>query len=684
MPALILDFETASACDLKKCGAHRYAEDPTTEVLSLSWGYEHVRPVGSWTPAEGKEMPRALVDALEDERVLFTAHNADFEKAIWRKIMVAQFGWPNAPNSKWHDTKAVCAMRGVLLDLDGACRTLHLPYQKDKAGSKLTIGFSKTNKRGYYERDPADLERSVIYNVSDINAQRSLHERIGWLPEGERRVWLLNQRMNERGFMLDMPLVRNMQRIVDKATGPLAKEFEELTGGLGFNQGAKIIAWCQEQGFALPNMQKETLAKLLGDDEVEDEDEELYGMGHNGGPIMIPEPVERALKIRQLVGSASVKKLAAMERCVCADGRVRGTIQYHGTGPGRAAGRLMQPHNFPRGTNEMIEMAPEDKVALIMEGDPDLIEMATGIPAVEFVVGSLRHTIQAESGRQIVSGDYTGIQARTVLALAGQYDKCEVLAKGHDPYIDMALQIYDHLPRIDLGDKVAVKKFKQEHTAERQTGKNSVLGLGFQMGAPKFHFKYCPDQPFEFAQSVVDAYRKRWAPNVPEVWYGLQEAALETAIMGLPNEAYGVTYRREDNWLTAELISGRKLWYYNPKVFEKTMPWSTFEKPDIRTAWSFQARKNGHMVTVDAFGGQLTENVVMGIERDLMTVAQFKLEDEGIPLVLEVHDENVGEPKLRPDAEEVVRQVMEDVPDWARQLRIPIHVDTWTGDRYRK
>ncbi len=199
MPGLILDFETASDCDLKAAGSWRYAEDLTTEVLSLSWGYEHQRTVGSWTPADGKEMPRALQEAIDNPKVLLVAHKADFEKAIWRRQMVDRYGWPDVPNSGWHDTLAVCAMRCIPLALDGACRALNLPFQKYKEGSKLTIGMSKVNKAGYYERDPETIQRSVIYNIADIDAQRGLHERIGWLPEGERRIWLMNQRINERG-----------------------------------------------------------------------------------------------------------------------------------------------------------------------------------------------------------------------------------------------------------------------------------------------------------------------------------------------------------------------------------------------------------------------------------------------------------------------------------------------------
>ena len=38
-----------------------------------------------------------------------------------------------------------------------------------------------------------------------------------------------------------------------------------------------------------------------------------------------------------------------MAACIARDGRVHRLLQYHGTGPGRWAGRLFNPLNFPRG-----------------------------------------------------------------------------------------------------------------------------------------------------------------------------------------------------------------------------------------------------------------------------------------------------------------------------------------------
>lgn len=657
---VVIDFETASVCDLKKAGAWRYSEDPTTEVICLAWQHQDGAK-GVWCPSDQYSAPAGYA---ADETVTFIAHNAAFEKAIWRNIMVPVYDWPDIPNSRWHDTMAVCAMKVIPQDLEHAVLTLRLPGQKDMDGSKLVKSLSKPDKRGHYDRTPETLKKTYSYCGNDVVAEIGLHLRVGWLPIGERSVWLLDQRINERGVRLDLPFIKAAKEVVEKASVPLAQEFAEITGGLKMSQVAKVGDWCQAQGVSIPNMQKETLAELLG--ESEDEDVE----GSEDTPEL-PDNVRRALVIRQLIGSASIKKLGRMEACVCADGRARGVLQYHGAGPGRWAGRLFQPQNFPRGTLAIDGGGAPDPgpvVDAIMSGDPDYVAAVIG-PPVETVVSALRHAIVATPGRQLLSGDFSTIEARIVLALAGQHDKLKIMAAGQDIYCDMAAEIY----------KKPINK--KDNPKERQVGKNSVLGLGFQMGAPKFQSRYAKKEPIEFAENVVRTYRKEWAPLVPEVWYGLEEAAVRTVWDKTPHEEYGVRYALEDGWMTARLPSGRKLWYFNPQPVRKAMPW---DDTDIRLAWTYQAQKMGQWKTIDAFGGLLTENVVQALARDLMVAAMFKCEKAGLPIVLTVHDEIVTEPEVVNADEVALQSIMCDAPDWAKAMQIPIATETWCGERYKK
>lgn len=659
MMKLVIDFETRSMCDLKACGAPRYAQDPTTEVLCLSYGYHDSDSVHTWFP--GEPMPDTIRQQLE-AGYLFVAHKASFEKWIWRKRMMADYGWPDIPDCQWEDTLATAAYKNLPQGLDEVTRILRLPYKKDMVGSKLTVGLSKLNKKGYLpEITPAILARVGFYCEDDVVAQRGLLNRIGSLPPAEYKVWLLDQTINQRGFAIDMDLVRSMQRIVDDATVPLAAEFKELTGDLRFTQVAKFVDWCRTNGFPIANMQAETVATALGASPDFDEDD----LG-DLPPLDIPDPVRRALEIRQLVGSAAVKKLHAAEACVMADGRVRDSLQYHGAGPGRWAGRLLQPHNFPRGT---IDASVKNKVAALQTGNARYVDLVIG-PPVETVVSSLRHIIVPGRDCALLAGDYSGIEARLVLSLAGQSDKTALMAAGADVYCDMATAIYK-------------RPVVKAETERRQIGKNSVLGLGFGMGGPKFYLKYGKGQSLDFCKGVVKTYREEWAPKVPILWRALHNAAWRCVHGEGPQEAYGLQFKLDDGFMTMRLHSGRLLSYYDPQPIMERMPWSDPEDPDIRPGWSFLAKKMGHYVRVKGFGGLIAQNWTEGAARDLLVKAMFTLEDYGHPLILSVHDEAITEPLIRHSDPALVRQIMVDTPAWACEIGVPIGVDVWPEPKFR-
>ncbi len=251
--------------------------------------------------------------------------------------------------------------------------------------------------------------------------------------------------------------------------------------------------------------------------------------------------------------------------------------------------------------------------------------------------------------------------------MAGQHDKTAMMAGGADVYLDMAEDIYS-APKGSL-TKADIEK--------RQAGKNSVLGCGFQMGALKFHARYCPEQPFEFAERVVQTYRKVWAPLVPRVWYALGDAAVEACQYERAREAYGVEYYLRSGFLCARLPSGwQTLWYQNPAV-----QWDErFEK----WAWSYSAWQGGNERRVRAYGGLLTENAVQALARGLLVGSMQRVEAAGMPIVLTVHDEIVSEVDAGSADQAAFEQIMAERSPWAVAMQIPVQVEGWSGDRYRK
>lgn len=692
----LIDFETASSIELKRAGAYRYAEDATTEILCLGYTLDGAPAVVLTSEQLTPEIAPELLRAVLDPECIFIAHNVQFEKQIWRQHMIP-LGWPDVPNERYHDIMASCAMKGLPLKLERAAMALGLQQQKDTEGTRVTVALSKPNRAGYLDRSSEKLARVIAYNKTDVVAELELHRRVRGLGRDEREVWQLDQRINERGVRLDLAYIDACQRVVDDASRPLTKEFEELTG-VRPTQRDKFLGWLHANGCNIPNLQKETIATWLKDEDDEEDslagDDEDYDAG--APQLILPFQFDRALRVRKILGSASIKKLGAMRACCCSDGRAHGLLQYHGAGPGRWAGRLLQPQNFPRPGMKVDGEPPDlgDLVACLNTGDAEFVRAMYGWDEanqcsrdpIEVVSDGLRHALVPSEGNAFEVGDFAKIECVIVLALAGATETAaNVLKMGSAVYTNMSEKIF--------GFPVN-KKMLKEYTI----GKNSVLGCGFQMGWKKFKTRYWKDGSDAQAKEAIRIYREDFAPEVPLLWRRLEDAANATVWSGNAHMAMGITYALEDGWLTARLPSNRKLWYRDPQQVRKHMPWCTCkqckelkslppetpEEPDVRAGFEYRAWKMGQWKRVSAYGGLLTENVVQAIARDLLVAAMFRCERENRPAVLTVHDELVNDLDAgRADAV-VLKQLMTELPMWAKALQIPVDADTWTGDRYRK
>jgi DNA polymerase len=570
---------------------------------------------------------------------------------------------------------AACALNGFSLKLEHAAEALLLSA-KDTDESKYVVSLSRHDRKGNWP--VPDMKRVKKYCEKDVDVEVELFKRTGELPPRERELWLYDQQMNERGVRIDMQFVEAAQKLVGRAKGPLVAEFLRITElpALG---SPKLKAWLSGHLVELPNLRAETIDEFLAGDTTKVK------------PVAL-----RALHIRRTVNSASVKKLDAMKEMVCFDGRIRGGFQWHGTGPGRAAGRGVQFQNLPRGLTS--EYDPELLVRLIKDGELDLIEATYG-PVIECVSSALRHAIIPDKGKKFISGDFAQIQARIVLAIAGQYDKTEIMAAGRDIYCDMASKIFG---------RPITKKDK----FERHIGKCAVLGLGFGMGWQKFKLMFAKDQTDEFCQEVVRIYREEWAPKVGKPYDGKgdSERRLWTRVMNaalavtkpIPHWDTFLTYPGTDKValrylraqaphpsagaLICEVPSGHQLIYHYPKTEPEELDkkwWDDPETPKRVDRLLFSECVRGKWKQQRPFGGSLVENIVMRLEVDIKNAAIRNLEKAGYPVVLDIHDELVCE-VADPDPA-IFTKCMLDLPDWVKQYKIPVAIDTpWIAERYRK
>jgi len=658
VPRAEVDFETRSEVSVKDTGAWAYASNPSTEILCMSYKLPGC-DTKVWSPP--LPFPPELIAHIEQGGAI-QAHNAQFEQAIWSELLTKHMGvpWPTV----WHCTMSRCAYRALPMGLDKVGEVLNLPIKKDKRGKYLLqklSGPQKPTKKNphIWTADWGLLEELYEYCIVDSDTEHLLGETIGDLPWGEYLVWCLDQRINKRGILIDMEAVTSAIKMADELEIRYNDELNTLTKG-EVPRGtmvARLKKWLADNG-----LEMDTLGKEAVELELSDADD------------LKPE-VKRALELRKLLSRASAKKYYKMRDCACPDDVIRGMLQYHGAGTGRWAGRLVQPHNFPRGTIK----DTDSLVEAIITGDVDLLELLYGDP-MEALSSALRGMLISRPGKDFYVADFSSIEARVLMWLADETEAIEAFrlndsGQGSDIYCKFAETLYD---------RVIVKEVDKE---ERQLGKIGILGCGYQMGGAALKVQAEDNYKVKMDEAkatwIVETYRSTY-PKVKEMWYGTEQAAVQTVLTGKPHSYGKITYEKVTDsagtWLKCILPNSRAIWYYEPQVDWFMMPWGK-EKQSL----SYQGRdnkKNGAWGQVRTYGGSLVENICQSVARDMMVESMFRVEKAGYEVLLTVHDEIISEvAEDVGDFEEYCR-LMSIAPRWAKDC--PVGVDGWVGKRYRK
>ncbi|MEE8518894.1 MAG: hypothetical protein V3S98_07200, partial [Dehalococcoidia bacterium] len=389
MVNITIDFETYSEANLKKVGAWKYSEHPSTDIICMSWAIDD-GPWNVWVP--GYEFPRELWVAIGNPNTTVEAHGSMFERAIWQNIAEPRYLFPAMLLEQWRCTMAACAYKAIPLKLEHGAKVLGLKNQKDMDGHRVMLRVSKPDKHGVRDEDFGRLQVTYGYCGQDLETEREMSGVVEPLPPQELALWRLDQEMNERGIQIDLAGVRSALVVANSIESRYTEKLKILTGGRVKTVGqiTEIVGFCASKGVNIPNLQKITVSGTLAGD--------------------IPPVVRSVLEIRQAIGRSSTKKYDAMLRVACADGRARGLIQYHGATTGRFAGRLIQPHNFTRG---VYKVEPDDLVGAIMLEDPELLDMIYG-SAMQAVSDAVRMMLVAGPGKTLVAGDYNAVEARVL------------------------------------------------------------------------------------------------------------------------------------------------------------------------------------------------------------------------------------------------------------------------------
>ena len=645
MQTLSIDLETYSDQPLAKTGVYRYVESPDFEILLFAYSVDG-GSVQQIDLACGEKIPPAILAALEDDKVIKWAFNANFERICLSRFLGYPTGDYLEPDS-WRCSMVWAAYMGLPLSLEGAGAVLGLEKQKLAEGKDLIKYFCQpcapTKSNGLRTRNlpkhaPDKWLTFKKYNIRDVETEMSIQARLLKYPVPDS-VWeeyRLDQEINDRGVGLDMELVRQAIQMDGRSRSELTQAMKELTSLDNPNSVQQMKQWLADNGVETDTLGKKAVAELLK---------------------TAPQQLQKVLTLRQQLAKSSVKKYQVMETAVCADGRARGMFQFYGANrTGRWAGRIIQMQNLPQNHLEDLSEAR----GLVRCGDFEALEMLyEDVP--DTLSQLIRTAFVPQENRKFIVADFSAIEARVIAWLADEKWRQDVFAEGKDIYCASASQMFG----------VPVEKHGVNGHL-RQKGKIAELALGYggSVGALKAMGALEMGLSEDELPSLVSAWRQA-NPKIVQFWWAVDRAVMDAVTRKTTTKTHGIIFSARNGMLFITLPSGRSLAYVKPKIGENRFGGDciTYEGIGGTKKWE----------RIDSYGPKFVENIVQATSRDILCYAMKTL--RCCSIVMHIHDEVVIEADRRMSLQAVCEQ-MGRTPPWAKGLRL--RADGYETDFYKK
>jgi len=719
---LHIDFETKSLLDLPEVGLDRYAKHSSTRALMLAWA-EDDAPVQLWRP-DKEPIPPKLKKLLSDHSVKKVAWYASFEHEIFKDVLGIDIPW-----EQWIDPSVYAKHLSLPGSLEecGEILGLNPDEAKIKDGKRLirlfsipftmggTITLFGVEPPGFHDEHshPADWKLFEQYCMRDVETERTIFKMMQPtpLPESEQKLWVLDQKINERGVPTNRQFAQNVLNLALKYRDEKVAILKEKTGLENPNSNDQILEWLKPRGYTLGAMKKPYVEKALAEDKITPEAREV-------------------LELRQNTSKTSYTKLETLLNMLSDDDRLRWQFSFLGASrSGRWSGSGVQLQNLPRPikwTEKHLELAIKMAEAFDYYGLLAELNKEKKPPSVISVSTSLiRSCFQVPVGKKLVVCDLNAIENRVLGWVTGCDAILKVFRDKLDPYLAFASLMYQ-IPYEDLYARF--KAGDSEAKEMRQVAKSAVLGAGYGLGSGVDRFCSKCKIKLEFRQDCCSKHRhasinytaatkiekktgnilhtglmayaenmginltpeqayKAWKsfresyPEVVQGWSDLEKAAIEVLREGGSVQAGFVTFDRlvkKDGKfiLRIKLPSGRYLHYINARLeveIKKSAKGREYEQVKIK--YSGIGHGVGQIVTgwgdVYTYSGKLMENIVQAISRDILAYGMQLADNMGAKIVLHVHDE-IG---CESDANDPfafnlndLQWCMSQTPDWAPGL----------------
>lgn len=643
MDTLAIDIETYSDVSLPDCGVHRYAASEQFEILLFAYSLND-EPTQIIDLASGEKIPDKIMEYLMDDSVIKTAYNAAFERNCINRI----FGLSLKPEG-WRCTLVQASMLSLPLSLEGVGEALNLDKKKMSEGKDLIRYFcmpcKPTKANGGRTRNrpsdaPEKWELFKTYCIRDVDVEKQIRNKLAKfpIPDREQKLYCMDQRINDRGIMVDQELIGHAVACDLLYKETVTKKAYEISGLENPNSVSQLKDWLNEKGIEVDSLAKAAVEELV---------ENTQG------------DVAEMMKLRLAMSKTSVKKYEAMERSVCPDGRVHGLLQFYGANrTGRWAGRLVQIHNLPQNHMEDLELAR----SLVKEGRYDLVEILYD-STPDVLSELIRTAFVARPGCRFIVSDFSAIEARVMGYLAGEGWVMEEFRGAGKIYEQTASKMF-HIPIEEITKGSPYRARGKVASLACQYG--GAEGALISMGALNFVEE-------EELKGLVQSWRTA-NPHIVNYWYEI-DGAVKAAVKERKMTKVGmVTVYYQSGMLKIALPSGRVLSYVRPRMTVNRFGSESVSYEGIGT--------NRKWTRIESYGAKFCENIVQATARDVLAEAMLRLEKKGFDIVCHIHDEVVLEVPEGTSSVEEVNGIMAVCPDWCEGL--PLKAAGFESPFYKK
>jgi DNA polymerase len=277
MRLLHIDFEVYSEVSIKEAPLDVYAFHPSTKIILAAYAFDD-GPVKVWQESDGPLVE--LREGLKNEKNTIVAWNVNYERTVLRGRGLC------IPIERWLDPMVHARYAGLPGRLKDVAKIplVGVPAEeKTKSETLLINKFCMPQKNGLRlapelqgregtfvgtSHDQHDWLKFIEYCKKDVQTMRHV---LNWLtprfpfPDSERELWILDQKINERGLPVDVEMARHAEKQVQRLAAESGVQLKALTGLENPNSVQQLLPWLKDNGYPYDSLGKEFLAQALND-----------------------------------------------------------------------------------------------------------------------------------------------------------------------------------------------------------------------------------------------------------------------------------------------------------------------------------------------------------------------------------------------------------------------------------